>query len=400
MSARLDIARTRSSSVATALLEATGRAAVWADGHAAQIEAAGRLPRPLLEMLTDAGVFRMLLPETHGGLEVSLVEGMDVIECLAAADASTAWNAMIGAGFAHFWMRFPDAVRAEVFAGGPDTLARGALTPKGSAVPVDGGYRVTGQIPLASGSYDYEWVFATCVVTDRAGPRFDAKGRPDMRVVLLPAAEVEFVDTWDALGLRATCSDDIAFDGSFVPAERAIPFFGEAMSGPPIGRIPGFVALAGNHCAVMTGVTAGILGDLAELLHQRRPVFNPLIEMADDDGTRERFGHLQLRLDAVRTLIRDATAAVWGQAVASRPIDAHTTARYRAIVAFVHNECVATGEDAFRMGGSNVLYRSSSLQRRWRDLHTAGQHFIANNEIYRAHGGLQLGADPEGFPFL
>ena len=52
---------------------------------------ARELPPDLVDALHDARMFRMLLPRSLGGDEVSPVAFMQAIEELAKADASTAW---------------------------------------------------------------------------------------------------------------------------------------------------------------------------------------------------------------------------------------------------------------------------------------------------------------------
>jgi indole-3-acetate monooxygenase len=65
--------------------------------RAAEIEAARELPRDLLCDLVAAGCFRMFVPRSHGGLEIDLPSGLEILEALARADGSTGWTVMIGA---------------------------------------------------------------------------------------------------------------------------------------------------------------------------------------------------------------------------------------------------------------------------------------------------------------
>ena len=45
-----------------------------------------------------------------------------------------------------------------------------------------------------------------------------AEGRPDIRLMLFPAAEVEMIDTWHVSGLRGTGSHDMEVHDAVVPA--------------------------------------------------------------------------------------------------------------------------------------------------------------------------------------
>ncbi len=80
------------------------------------------------------------------------------------------------------------------------------------AVPVDGGYRVTGRKIFASlaGACDYHNVICT------------VEGDPNIRFLGVPhtADGVSFEGDWDPLGMRATDSRNLLMDDVFVPAEN------------------------------------------------------------------------------------------------------------------------------------------------------------------------------------
>jgi alkylation response protein AidB-like acyl-CoA dehydrogenase len=56
-----------------------------------RIEAARRVPEDLARDLARAGFFRIYLPRTYGGLDLTPMEAMEIFEELARADASVAW---------------------------------------------------------------------------------------------------------------------------------------------------------------------------------------------------------------------------------------------------------------------------------------------------------------------
>ena len=71
--------------------------------YADEIEAERELPRPLFEILADAGLFRMLIPGSLGGRELDLPTYIRVIEALGRADASTGWVINQGGVWATYW---------------------------------------------------------------------------------------------------------------------------------------------------------------------------------------------------------------------------------------------------------------------------------------------------------
>src|SRR5271163_3262373 len=66
--------------------------------RAAEIEAGRRIPPDLVETLRSIGIFRMFVPRSHGGLELDLPTGLEVIRALGRIDGSVGWTAMIASG--------------------------------------------------------------------------------------------------------------------------------------------------------------------------------------------------------------------------------------------------------------------------------------------------------------
>jgi indole-3-acetate monooxygenase len=62
----------------------------------AEIEAGRRIPLDLVEALRSIGVFRVFAPQSHGGLELDLPTGLEIIAALGRIDGSIGWTAMIG----------------------------------------------------------------------------------------------------------------------------------------------------------------------------------------------------------------------------------------------------------------------------------------------------------------
>ena len=93
----------------------------------------------------------MHVPASHGGDELPLIESLDVIEQLAYADGSTGWTTHIGGETPILFGLLPRPTFDAIYAQGPDVIGAGSLAPKGRAVPVQGGYCLTGQWAFASG---------------------------------------------------------------------------------------------------------------------------------------------------------------------------------------------------------------------------------------------------------
>jgi len=191
--------------------------------HAAAAEAGRRLARTVFEAMRAAGLFRMLLPRSLGGLEVDPMTFALVVEAVARHDPAAAW-VLQAASTGDWWAaRLPDEGAEEIYGRDPDTLMAAAFHPPVAAVPVEGGYRLTGRRPLASTIHDSRWLFMTAIVGDGA------------IAAIMRADEAEVIDTWHSLGMRGTDSNDVAVEDVFVPARRAFPLMPEFAPGSHFG---------------------------------------------------------------------------------------------------------------------------------------------------------------------
>ena len=89
--------------------------------------------------------------------------------------------------------------------------------------------------------------------TDRDQPQ-SAEGRPVLREMLVPASQVELIDTWDSTGLRATASHDFAITDVFVPERRSFWFADPPVCEGPLYRMPAVGTFAAYVAAVPLGI--------------------------------------------------------------------------------------------------------------------------------------------------
>src|SRR5215472_9627003 len=82
---------------------------------AARIEAERELPADIVDALHQARLFRMLVPRSYGGDEVSPVAFMQAIEEIAKADATTAWCVAQTSVCSTVSSSLPPHIAAEIF---------------------------------------------------------------------------------------------------------------------------------------------------------------------------------------------------------------------------------------------------------------------------------------------
>jgi alkylation response protein AidB-like acyl-CoA dehydrogenase len=374
------------------VLEGVRRVGVEAANRGDELDRLGRFPKDLFDELSATGCFQAMLPREFGGLELSLAEINELIIAAAKANGSLGWLIMIGIPGPLLLGFLPREAAGKLRTDYPQPRVRGAIAPKGVAVPTEGGYLVSGRWPFASGGPEPDLVGGNCVVIEDGAPRIGPDGVPEMVVVMVPAAEVEFLDTWHVLGLRGTDSCDVAMQEVFVPQHMTTNIFtATPWFSTPAARLPLRVVLAMGHSSVALGIAEGALEDIAELAQTKRAAMNPSALLAEDPVFRHSLGEHALRHASARALLDQATERAWQAGLSGRPLSPRETLEGRTMAGYVTGECVKIVDAAYTMAGSVSLYDASPLQRRLRDIHVATQHVAATGESYRTLGAVLVG---------
>ena len=155
--------------------------------HADEAERNGRLSQAVVAALAEAGVFRMYIPQSLGGLEVPPQTYYRVVEEVSRIDGSTGWCAFIGAATPALGAFLSDEASEKIYGTDPHVITGGAFFPLGKAVVRDGGYVVNGRWPYASGCHHCAWLQAVCNVFENDEIRLDDEV-PEMRVFYVPRA--------------------------------------------------------------------------------------------------------------------------------------------------------------------------------------------------------------------
>jgi indole-3-acetate monooxygenase len=363
--------------------------------HRATFEAAARraeeertLPADVVELMRDLGLFWLKTPRELGGGEIDPLEFCDVLEELAYYDASAAWTLMVGngtTGVVAGWVS--DDRLSEIFPGAPGGAAphlpicAGQFVPRGTAVPVDGGYQVTGRWSFCSGIEHADWLVGGCRV---AG----ADGGPIL--VVVPKEEATPHDTWYAAGLQGTGSGDFSLTDAFVPGGRAFDWFGTpAARGGDLFRQARALFVSNELSPVVVGVARRAIDDMYALASatDRRLRGGYLSDRA---AFQKDMGRAECRLRSMRLLYRDTVAECWTAALTGTEPDATFVPRQLAQHTLVAEECMDLVSQIIRYGGGRVLALDHPVQRHLRNLIAARQHLYVSEENYEQAGKARL----------
>jgi len=188
------------------------------------------------EALRAAGAYRVGFSRRRGGPEMSLTDQTRMVESVATADAGIAWNVAVLAATGFYAGRLGDAAFADLY---PelDLPTCGSFHPKGKAVEVPGGYRVTGRWKFGSGIRSADRIVAGVEVQRDGEPVRKPDGSVLTLGVWLPKEQVSLLDDWHVIGLRGSSSQGYTVNDVFVPAEHSFDrFFAPTADAEPLNK--------------------------------------------------------------------------------------------------------------------------------------------------------------------
>ncbi|HWX97780.1 MAG TPA: acyl-CoA dehydrogenase family protein [Solirubrobacteraceae bacterium] len=353
---------------------------------AAETERERALPQALVDELRATGLMRAGAPAALGAMEASPATALSAAERIARGDASAGWCVSIAITSSLLSAYLPDRGATEIF-GNQQAVAAGVWAPRGRAVVVDGGVQVSGRWSFCSGISHSDWLFAGCILDDgQAG----AEG-PTLRVVGLPTAELEILDTWHTTGLRGTGSHDAIADQLFVPDHRILSLLGAVPRiDAPLYRFPVFGFFALSIAAAALGNARGAIDDLSELAAGKTAQGSSRL-LAERPATQAAVGEAEAALRAARALYYAAIEDAWAAAQEDGPVEESLRLGLRLAATHAVRTSAQVARSMYDLGGGTAIYEDSTLQRRFRDAHTATAHFQVNPATWEIAGRLLLG---------
>ena len=361
--------------------------------RADEIERARRIPADLSRQLAARASSGCAYRSSTAGSSRRSADTMYTIETLAQADGSSAWCVFIAATSGTVLARLPADRARDLSRPGSADLG-GVFAPRGKAV-VEAGGRIPRQRPLALGLGHAERGLGDGRL--RGDPRRSAEllhnGDAAPHMMIAPASEIEFFDTWHVSGLCGTGSTDYR-DDRRVRARRARgrPRQCDARCELPALRLPQLHAArdgdrrgrARRRARRDRRADAARGRQEADPRQPRRSPSGPTCRARwraprPTCAPRAR-STTRRRKPAGRRPSRAAASPSRSAATSAPP---PPTPRPRVRVAQAMYECA----------GGTSLYRRSPLQRQLRDAHAMTQHVMVGRATWETAGRAFLGIE-------
>ena len=369
-------------------------------GYQQEIELEQRLPRALFEQLHAAGFYRMVIPRALGGLQVDPLTYLRVVELLAEGTGSVGWNLANNGIGQLVTLGLPDEGVHEIHGQGPSVIAGTAVQGGGQAVPVEGGYRVTGHWTFGSGCQESTWMLGSFQILDGGEPRRRPDGGSLYWRGVFPRAEAEVVPgSWDVAGLRGTGSFDWTVKDVFLPERRTVAHVGVPLDNqwarwPGITyTLPSQAWVGPHHSAVITGIARAGINALIALACEKTPRGRTGM-LCENPQVQDAVGRADAILNAGRVYRSAMITELWNTIAAGGETTLEQRARCRLASTYAADSAREAMDLVYRHGGSTSFKRESRLAECWRDLHVVGQTVTVAPEWYPIGGRALLGMDP------
>jgi len=357
----------------------------------------------IIDKIRDAELLRTCRPKEFGGFEYDGEVALKIALTILAACASTGWvvNGAVsnGRSIGHF----PIEAQREIWGGDEDPFTCACFAPTGTAVPVDGGYRLSGTWSFASGCDRASWAKLGAFIAPPS-----TKPPHEGAFFLLPIDDCEIVDNWIVCGLAGTGSKDIVARDVFVPAHRIL-LFSEARSGStpgakyhrnPLYRMPLLIHGASMLASTAVGAARGALDAYLEMTRVRKTrgaLAGGQLPMAEFATIQLRYAEASAAVESAELILMTDMRAMTQKLYAGEEITVADRIRCRRNQAYVTKLAVQAVEALNASTGGDGLHLSNPVQRAWRDANAVARHVSLNwDAVGTMYGQHAFGLEPRG----
>jgi 3-hydroxy-9,10-secoandrosta-1,3,5(10)-triene-9,17-dione monooxygenase len=357
-----------------------------------------RLPDENMRSLREAGLVAALLPKRLGGFGISWSGFCRINAEIARVCPSTAWVYAIMGAAAFLSSQAPRRVRAETFANGPPMMC-GAIAPGGSIEKVDGGYRLNGKWPWATGCYWADWVGGAALLKEADGTLSPGW------MWAAPRSTVTIEDTWFTTGMRGTGSATLVAENVFVPEQLITPpgFIpgSEPDRGAPSEPSSGyeFIPMVVTSKAVIAIAACRMMLDqVLESAPRRKITYSVYNSIAESQVAQAELGKAAAQLDASEVLLERTLSELDRAAAAGERVTPPARAHMRGGAAMVNQLVREAADSLLTVYGTSAFSLPQPMERLWRDINVVTRHaFVNSNICFEAYGRALLGIKESSF---
>jgi 3-hydroxy-9,10-secoandrosta-1,3,5(10)-triene-9,17-dione monooxygenase len=291
--------------------------------------------------------------------------------------------------------QWPEAAQQEVWGEDPTQFVSGIFIPGcGRGQRVEGGYILSGRWPWVSGVNTCDWCLFSAHTEEEVGIEID-------RHYALKKDQFEIVDTWRAMGLKGSSSNDVTVRDVFVPQHMTLsiehlkggPTPGNAHNQNPLYRIPSYAIFGTFIGGACLGIAESALEFYLERTRQRIALMSR--RKVESYATQHvKVADAASSIAAGRRMLFDICEEA--DAIAEHgalPSD-EERAKFRAHAAFAGRLAMRAVNLLWDAGGGSGVYAENPMSRVFRDMSAANRHFTQNWDVNAStYGRVLMGLD-------
>ena len=363
--------------------------------NADRIDCERQIPSELAGEIADRGFFRLLVPHSLGGAELGHLDFLRILQIFAGVDGSTAWCINQNNVFATASVIMPEQTAREIWSDGRAVVANGPPTPSVKAIPVDGGYRLSGCWNFSTGSAHANWLAALVPVPHPDPNQDTSTDRVSTRVMLLPKKDAKFLDSWQVNGLRGTGSFSFEVDDLYVPRTRTYDPAHAPRENGPLYVIPRTLLFASGDATIALGIARASLDMAIDLAGTKTPGRDRKL-LQDQSATQRLMGEGEAIWHSARAFLEESASSVWRSACKNHALATEERIRLRLASTHAIRKAAEVVDICYNLCGSSAIFASNPIQRRFQDVHVITQHIQGRPTHYETAGQFFLGLEPEG----
>ncbi|MFB9960847.1 acyl-CoA dehydrogenase family protein [Agromyces bracchium] len=348
----------------------------------ARTEEDGQYGPDVHEYFLEHDFYKVLLPRRFGGLELGVPAFFALIAEVGRGCPSTAWCLSLSVAhtltLSSYW---PLEAQDEVFGKLGYMIAPASGNPTvATAVPVEGGFRVSGKWRYCSGAPYSTHFFPTVMI-----PATDDE--PEYRAwIVVDREDYTVLDDWGrVIGMRGSGSNGIEMTDVFVPANRVVaetwtsevaePTVGYCIHGNPLYSGVFFGFAEGEVAAAAVGLGYAAVDEYERIIRTTRAPFDPNGGLrADSDDWRRVLGMAMAKVDAAAGALFDGGRKYEEFArrlvTAGETFDAGRAMRLNNQYFVVEELVWEALQELIRTAGTGFSADGQAMQRYFRDIWT------------------------------
>ena len=180
----------------------------------------------------------------------------------------------------------------------------------------------------------------------------------------------------------------------FVPEAHTLSIFEEPWNTGSLDRPRIFLALFHVlFAANALGIARGAITHLIEMAQREVSSLSPVV-LRDRPLVQGRVGLAEAMVKAARYFVVSSLDRCWSAVCSDVNNYSEELAQLRLSIAYAINQSVEAVDLVFRAAGTNSIYTANPLERRFRDIHVAAQHYAAFPIHYEYAGKVLMGLRP------